>query len=217
MKWKIKAATQVTEKTFTVHMWLKRGQQLLKITAGLCRFKKHVSVQLIIMRFWLAPSVFCSSLHCTLIQYGKPLNTIKQLTVALLFTERLSSGDKYTPLYIFDNKNEAHKANRDLKQIQIKGNTRLTVVLWALLQPPTLGVFCLGQTDLLVAEVEGLLAPVPVKLHDGNEVPDGSDDGEAQDRVNMDPWVLPCAVGESLVLQHKDQRRTLSPELHRAY
>lgn len=48
-------------------------------------------------------------------------------------------------------------------------------------------MFCLGQTDLLVAEVEGLLAPVPVKLHDGNEVPDGSDDGEAQDRVNMDP------------------------------
>lgn len=136
---------------------------------------------------------------------------------ALLFTESFSSGDKYTPLYIFHNKNEAHKANRDLKQIQIKGNTRLTVVLWALLQPPTLGVFCLGQTDLLVAEVEGLLAPVPVKLQDGNEVPDGSDDGEAQDRVNMDPWVLPCAVGESLILQHKDQRRTLSPELHRAY
>lgn len=48
-------------------------------------------------------------------------------------------------------------------------------------------MFCLGQTDLLVAEVEGLLAPVPVKLHDGNEVPNGSDDGEAQDRVNMDP------------------------------
>lgn len=44
-----------------------------------------------------------------------------------------------------------------------------------------------GHTDLLVAEVEGLLAPVPLQLHDGDEVPDGSEDGEAQDRVNMDP------------------------------
>lgn len=48
-------------------------------------------------------------------------------------------------------------------------------------------MFCLGQTDLLVAEVEGFLAPVPMELQDGNEVPDGSEDGEAQDRVNMDP------------------------------
>lgn len=48
-------------------------------------------------------------------------------------------------------------------------------------------MFCLGQTDLLVAEVEGLLAPVPLQLQDGNEVPDGSEDGEAQDRVNVDP------------------------------
>lgn len=95
-------------------------------------------------------------------------------------------------------------------------NTRLTVVLWALLQSPTLGVFCLGQTDLLVAEVEGLLAPVPMQLQDGNEVPDGSEDGEAQDRVNMDPWVLPCAVGEALVLQCRGQWRWTSPELHRS-
>lgn len=83
--------------------------------------------------------------------------------------------------------------------------------MWALLQPPTLGVFCLGQTDLLVAEVEGLLAPVPMQLQDGNEVPDGSEDGEAQDRVNMDPWVLSCAVGEALVLRDRGQCRLLSP------
>ena len=112
--------------------------------------------------------------------------------------------------------NWTQQSYRDLKQIQIKVNTRLTVVLWALLQPSTLGVFCLGQTDLLVAEVEGLLAPVPMQLQDGNEVPDGSEDGEAQDRVNMDPWVLPCAVGEALVLEHTGQWRSLSPELHKS-
>lgn len=93
------------------------------------------------------------------------------------------------------------KSKSNLKHIQIKVNTRLTVVLWALLQFLPLGVFCLVLTDLLVAEVEGLLAPVPMQLQDGNEVPDGSEDGEAQDRVNMDPWVLPCAVGEALILQ----------------
>jgi len=38
-----------------------------------------------------------------------------------------------------------------------------------------------------VAKVEGLFAPLPMQLQDGNEVPDGSDDGKAQDRVNMDP------------------------------
>lgn len=74
-------------------------------------------------------------------------------------------------------------------------------MLWASLQPPALGVRCLGHTDLLVAEVEGLLAPVSMQLQDSNEVPDGSEDGEAQDGVNMDPWVLPCAVGEALILQ----------------
>lgn len=67
--------------------------------------------------------------------------------------------------------------------------------------PRPAGVLCLGHTDLLVTEVEGLLAPVPLQLHDGDEVPDGSEDGEAQDRVNMDPWVLPCAVREALILQ----------------
>lgn len=45
----------------------------------------------------------------------------------------------------------------------------------------------MGQTDLLVAKVEGLLAPVSMQLQDSDEVPDGSEDGEAQDRVNMDP------------------------------
>lgn len=117
----------------------------------------------------------------------------------------------------FPHSTESHKSNRDLEQIQIKLNTRLTVVLWAvLLQPPTLGVFCLGQTDLLVAEVEGLLAPLPMQLQDGNEVPNGSDDGEAQDRVNMDPWVLPCAVGEALILQHTDPWRSISPRVFRS-
>lgn len=82
---------------------------------------------------------------------------------------------------------KSHKFNIDLRQIQIKVNTRLTAVLGALLQPLPLGVLCLGQTDLLVAEVEGLLAPVTMQLQDGNEVPDGSEDGKAQDRVNMDP------------------------------
>lgn len=76
-----------------------------------------------------------------------------------------------------------------------------------LLQSPTLRVFYLDQTDLLVAEVEGLLAPMPMQLQDGNKVPNGSKDGEAQDRVNMDPWVLPCAIGESLVLQHGYEQR----------
>lgn len=52
-----------------------------------------------------------------------------------------------------------------------------------------------------------------MQLQDGNEVPDGSDDGEAQDRV--DPWVLPCAVGEALVLQSRSQesRRSLIKEV----
>lgn len=96
-------------------------------------------------------------------------------------------------------------------------NARLTVVLWALLHLPIIGVFCLAQTDLLVAEVEGLLAPVPMQLQDGNEVPDGSEDGEAQDRVNVDPWVLPCAVGEALVLQHTGERRSLLREVRRTF
>lgn len=52
-----------------------------------------------------------------------------------------------------------------------------------------------------MTKVEGFFAPVPMQLQDGDEVSDGSDDGEAQDRVNMDPWVLPCAVGKPLVLQ----------------
>lgn len=99
----------------------------------------------------------------------------------------------------------------DLKQTQIKVNTRLNVVLWASLQSPILAVFCLDQTDLLVAEVEGLLAPVSTQLQDGNEVPDGSEDGEAQDRVNVDPWVLPCAIWEALILQHTGYLRSLSP------
>jgi len=38
-----------------------------------------------------------------------------------------------------------------------------------------------------VAEAEGLLAPLPVELQDADEVPDGSEDGEAQGGVNMDP------------------------------
>lgn len=55
-----------------------------------------------------------------------------------------------------------------------------------------------------------------MQLQDGNEVPDGSEDGKAQDRVNMDPWVLPCAVGEALVLQHTSQWQSLSPEVRRS-
>lgn len=128
--------------------------------------------------------------------------------LATCVATRVESPRRQTALLsFFSHWTESHKSNRDLKQIQIKVNTRLTVVLWALLQPLPLGVFCLGQTDLLVAEVEGLLAPVPMQLQDGNEVPDGSEDGEAQDRVNMDPWVLPCAVGEALILQRTSQWR----------
>lgn len=37
--------------------------------------------------------------------------------------------------------------------------------------------FGLDPTDLLVTEVKGLLAPVPVQLQDGDDVPDGSEDG----------------------------------------
>lgn len=39
------------------------------------------------------------------------------------------------------------------------------------------GVLGSGQTDLLVTEVKGLLAPVPVQLQDGDDVPNGSEDG----------------------------------------
>ena len=56
-----------------------------------------------------------------------------------------------------------------------------------------------------------------MQLQNGNEVPDGSDDGEAQDRVNMDPWVLPCAVGEALVLWHRRKTRPLPPELQQRF
>lgn len=38
-------------------------------------------------------------------------------------------------------------------------------------------VLVYDQTDLLVTEVKGLLAPVPVQLQDGDDVPDGSEDG----------------------------------------
>lgn len=58
----------------------------------------------------------------------------------------------------------------------------------------------MGQTDLLVAKSEGLLVPVSMQLQDSDEVPDGSEDGEAQDRVNMDPWVLSCPFGKTLIL-----------------
>lgn len=37
--------------------------------------------------------------------------------------------------------------------------------------------FGLDQTDLLVTKVKGLLAPLPVQLQDGDDVPDGSEDG----------------------------------------
>lgn len=60
--------------------------------------------------------------------------------------------------------------------------------------------FFRGGTDLLVADVKRLLSPVPTQLQYGDEVPDGSKDGEAQDRMNTDPWVLPCAMWEALVL-----------------
>lgn len=48
-------------------------------------------------------------------------------------------------------------------------------------------MFFQGHTDLLVAEVKGLLAPMSTELQDGDKVADGSDDGKAQDRVNTDP------------------------------
>lgn len=42
---------------------------------------------------------------------------------------------------------------------------------------PTFDCFGLYQSDLLVTKVKGLLAPVPVQLQDGDDVPDGSEDG----------------------------------------
>lgn len=44
-----------------------------------------------------------------------------------------------------------------------------TLQLWIIL--------VLDHTDLLVTKVKGLLAPVPVQLQDGDDVPDGSEDG----------------------------------------
>lgn len=41
----------------------------------------------------------------------------------------------------------------------------------------TFNHFVAVGTDLLVTEVEGLPAPVPVQLQDGDDVPDGSEDG----------------------------------------
>lgn len=40
---------------------------------------------------------------------------------------------------------------------------------------------------LLVAEVEGLSAQLAVQLQHSDQVSDGREDGETQNRVNMDP------------------------------
>lgn len=54
---------------------------------------------------------------------------------------------------------------------------------------------------LLMAQAEGLLAPVPVQLQDAHEVADGRDDGQAEDRLDPRPGLQPRASREALVLR----------------
>lgn len=44
-----------------------------------------------------------------------------------------------------------------------------------------------SETHLLMTEAEGFFAPVSIQFKDADQVSDGSDDGQAEDRLDSSP------------------------------
>lgn len=68
-----------------------------------------------------------------------------------------------------------------------------------------------SEPHLLMAEAEGLFAPVPVQFKDANQVSNGSDDGQAKNRLDSGSRLQASASWKSLILK-KSSKENWEPQ-----
>ncbi|TNN66699.1 hypothetical protein EYF80_023088 [Liparis tanakae] len=129
-------------------------------------------------------------LHPGLLQSASVLLIIlHRVTATLFFYTPTKDGDGLREVVLLHGGAGVQSSQRMVKLLQALPLSLFTICTTPITVPLlTMGMHRMFRvTDLLVAKVEGLFAPLPMQLQDGDEVPDGSDDGKAQDRVNADP------------------------------